>query len=103
MAKFFNIIGSTLSTVELKEPETSVNIKSILITNVHDTADANVTIFIQDDPDSGTTRTFNIIHTVAVPADTSLILDNSSIFSFGTEFGLYVTVGSSDTVDIIIN
>tara|TARA_R100001086_G_scaffold231833_1_gene152730 strand:+ start:1154 stop:1465 length:312 start_codon:yes stop_codon:yes gene_type:complete len=103
MASYFNIIGSTLSTVELKEPEATLIIKSILITNVHDTADATVTLFIQDDPESGTTRTFNIIHTIAVPADSSLYLDDSNMFNFGDEFGLYVTVGSSDTVDIIIN
>ena len=104
MSKFYNVTGSTGVTVELIAPTVSnTGIKSVLLTNVHVTADATVTLFIQDDPASGTTRTFNIIHTIAIPADSSLFLDNPSIFLFGEEFGLYATVGSSDTVDIIVN
>ena len=104
MSLFYNITGSTGVTVELISPTaTSSSIKSVLLTNVHDTADATVTLFIQDDPESGTTSTFNIIHTVAIPADSSLLLDEPSIFSFSQNFGLYITVGSSDTVDVFIN
>ena len=103
MSKFYNVTGSTGVTVELIAPSVDNNIKSVLLTNVHATADATVTLFIQDDPVSGTTRTFNIIHTIAIPADSSLFLDNSSVFLFGVEFGLYITVGSSDTVDVIVN
>ena len=104
MSKFYNITGSTGVTVELVSPtETNSGIQSILLTNVHDTADATVTLFIQDDPASGATSTHNLIHTVAIPADSSLLLDESSIFRFDEKFGLYITVGSSDTVDIFIN
>ena len=103
MSKFYNITGSTGVTVELIAPNAANNIKSVLLTNVHATADATITLFIQDDPVSGATRTYNIIHTIAIPADSSLLLDNPSIFIFGEEFGLYVTVGSSDTVDVIVN
>ena len=104
MSKFYNITGSTGVTVELISPtEDNANIKSILLTNVHATADATVTLFIQDDPASGTTSTYNLIHTIAVPADTSLLLDNPSVFRFDDFYGLYITVGSSDTVDVIIS
>ena len=104
MSKFFNITGSTGVTVELISPtEDNNNIKSILLTNVHATADATVTVFIQDDPASVATSTYNLIPTIAVPADTSLVLDNPSMFIFPDFYGLYITVGSSDTVDVIIN
>ena len=104
MSKFYNITGSTGVTVELVSPtETNAGIKSILLTNVHATATATVTLFIQDDPISGTTSTYNIISTIAIPSDTALLLDESSIFRFDEKYGLYITVGSSDTVDVFIN
>ena len=108
MAKFHNIKGASVSggaeTTELISPtEENNNIKSILLTNVHATADATVTLFIQDVPLSGTTTTYNIISTVAIPSDTSLFLDNPSMFTFEDHYGLYITVGSSDTVDVMIN
>ena len=104
MSKFYNITGSTGITVELISPtEDNNNIKSILLTNVHATADATVTLFIQDDPASGTTSTYNILSTVAIPSDTALLLDNPSVFRFDDFYGLYITVGSSDTVDVIIS
>ena len=104
MSKFYNVTGSTGVTVELISPtEDNGGIKSILLTNVHATADATVTLFIQDDPTSGATSTYNLIHTIAIPADTSLLLDNSSMFRFADFYGLYITVGSSDTVDVIIS
>jgi len=104
MSKFYNVTGSTGVTVELISPiEDNGGIKSILLTNVHATANATVTLFIQDDPISGVTSTYNLIHTIALPADSSLLLDNSSMFRFDDFYGLYITVGSSDTIDVIIN
>ena len=106
--RLYNIKGASVSggkaTTELLAPSANnPNIKSILLTNVHATADATVTLFIQDDPASGTTSTFNILSTVAIPSDTALLLDESSIFTYGNKFGLYITVGANDTVDVMIN
>jgi hypothetical protein len=104
MSLFYNITGSTGVTVELIEPGVSVvDIDSILLTNIAPSADATVTLFIQDDPPGGSASTFNIIHTIAIPADSSLFLDNSSMFSFEDKYGLYITVGETDTVDVMIN
>jgi len=103
--RFFNIIGSNGVTVELTAPAIAqINVvKSILLTNVHATADATVTLFIEDQPTSGASNTFNIIHTVAIPADTSLLLHGSDIPKIPNRFGIYITVGSSDTIDVLIN
>jgi hypothetical protein len=103
MSKFYNITGSTGVTVELIAPDDVNNVKSILLTNVHATADATITLFIQDDPESGATSTYNFLSTVAIPSDTALFLDDPSMFRFDEFYGLYITVGSSDTVDVIIN
>jgi len=104
ITRFHNITGSTGVTVELLTPFGAVNnIQSILLTNIHATATATVTLFIEDQPASGASNKFNIIHTVAIPADTSLVLDGSDIPIVPAKFGTYITVGSSDTVDVLIN
>ena len=108
MATFYNIKGASVSggkeTTELLKPNADrSSISSIMLTNVHATADATVTLFIQDSPASSAANTYNIIHTIAIPADSSLLLDNASIFRFSDNYGLYITVAASDTVDVIIS
>ncbi len=104
---YHNITGSTGVDVELIAPGENVGtIKSIMITNTHATADATVTLFIENDPTAAAASIFKILSTVAIPSDTSLLLDNSSVLSFDNSasgYGLYVTIGSSDTLDIMIN
>ena len=103
---YHNISGSNGVDVEFLRPgDNASNIKSILITNIHATADATVSLFIQDSPTAAAASTFYMLHTVAIPSDTSLLLDNSSMLSFNNSsngYGLYVTVGSSDTINIMI-
>ena len=104
MSKFYNITGSTGLTVELVGPtDANVIIKSVLLANIHNTDSATVSLFIQDDPISGASNTYKLINKVVIPAAASLILDNPSMFKFGEKYGLYITVGSSDTVDVIIS
>ena len=102
--RYHNITGSTGVDVELLAPGSGVNnIKSIMLTNVHATADATVTLFLYR---ASTNKTFNILHTVAIPADSSLLLDNTSLLNFDNSssgYSLNITVGSSDTVDVLIN
>jgi len=102
---YHNVDGSNGVDVELIAPKSGVgSIQSILITNTHATADATVTLFIEDDPTAAVASIFKILNTVAIPADTSLLLDNSSVISFNNNtYGLYITVGSSDTLDVMIN
>ena len=104
---YHNIDGSTGVNVELIAPgENSGKISSIMITNTHSSNDATVTLFIQDQPDNGASKTYNLISTLAIPSSASLLLDNSELLSFDNSsngYGLYVTVGSSDTLDLIIN
>ena len=104
---YHNIDGSDGVNVELiASGENVEEIRSIMITNTHATADATVSLFIQNDPTEAATKTFYILSTVAIPSDTSLLLDDSSVLSFDNSsngFGLYLTVGGSDTLDVMIN
>lgn len=111
---YHNITGESGVHVELLAPGDNANeIKAIQLTNIHATADATVSLsIVKLSPGiDGTTSTssseekYYLIHTVAIPADTSLLLDNSSLLSFNNSingYSLYITVGSSDTVDVII-
>ena len=103
---YHNIAGSDGVDIELLKPGDGVNdAKSILITNIHATADATVSLFIQDSPTAAAASTFYILSTVAIPSDTSLLLDNSNMLSFNNNkggYGLYMTVGSSDTINVLI-
>jgi hypothetical protein len=104
---YHNIDGSNGVDVELIAPGENVGaIKSIMITNTHATADATVTLFIENDPTAAAASIFKILSTVAIPSDTSLLLDNNTVLSFDNSsdgYGLYLTVGSSDTLDVMIN
>ena len=108
MALYYNVKGASVSggqeTTELIAPGVSKSpISHIQLTNTQDTADVTVTLFIQDDPTSGTTSTYKIINLVVIPAGSSLSLDNPRMFAFSSTYGLYITVGSSDTIDVMIN
>jgi len=103
---YHNITGATGVDVELLAPgDNAGNIRSISFANTAD-ADATLSVFLQDDPSSGSTSTFNLIYKVRVPKETTLLLDDSSMLRFDNSsngYGLYITVGGSDTLDVTIN
>jgi len=104
---YHNITGSTGVDVELLAVgDNASSVKSILITNTHVSADATVSLFIVKLSQNATAQElYYILHTIAIPSDTSLLLDNPNMLAFdNTEAGyaLYTTVGSSDTLDILI-
>jgi len=104
--RYHNITGSTGITVELLKPGDGVSgIKSIMITNTHASAAATVTLFLQTTVSSAL-KNYKMLNTVNIPAKVSLLLDEPSMFKFPNHangYGLYITVGSSDTLDVLIN
>ena len=106
MAFLYNVKGASVSggkiTTELVNPELEYSVKSILLVNVHDSAAATVTLFIQDAPISGTTSNYEITHGVSIPSGASLFLNNG-IVSLPNGYGLYITVGANDLIDVTVN
>tara|TARA_R100000808_G_C2138499_1_gene146528 strand:- start:1506 stop:1835 length:330 start_codon:yes stop_codon:yes gene_type:complete len=102
---YHNINGANGVNQTLLDPgDDANNIKSILFTNI-DNETVTVSLFIQDDPSSGSTSTFYILKTVDIPQSTSLLLDNPKMLAFNNGsngYGLYITVGSGHTVDVLI-
>ena len=92
--------------MELIAPgENSGNIHSIMITNTHDTVNATVTLFLQDQPDSAASSTINIIKKIGIPPTVSLLLDEPELLTFdnGDEngYGLYLTIAAVDGTNIL--
>ena len=101
---YHNIAGATAVTTKLIARGSNANdISSILITNTQGTNNGTITLFLQDS--TGTiVKNFNILSTVLLPPDTSLLLDDKSLLTFNNSvYDLFITVGSSDTVDVLIN
>ena len=101
---YHNIDGGNGVTTELIKSGSNVGaIQSIMITNTHATNAATVTLSLQS-TSSGVTKTFHILSTVAIAADSYLLLDNKALLSFNNSiYGLHITVGGSDTLDVLIN
>ena len=102
---YHNITGSTgVTNTLIQRGSKSGAIKSILITNIHATNDATVTLFLQSNPKTGQPETFNLLFTTPIPVNMSLLLEERDGIAFNNgTFGLYVTVGGADTVDILIS
>jgi len=105
MAIYHNVTGSTGVDVELIAPKSGVSdIKSILITNTHASSAATVTLFIEDDPTAAAASIYKILSLYTIARNDYLLLDNKSMINFDNNtYGLYVTVGNSDILDIMIN
>ena len=106
MARYFNLLGPSVvdgkDTHELIAPGEANDISSITISPAG-SLDVNFKLFIEDDPISGTSRRITILNSIDVPYGGALILNETSMFSFGEEFGLYIKVGANDYIDLIIN
>tara|TARA_R110000765_G_scaffold299992_1_gene394706 strand:+ start:831 stop:1148 length:318 start_codon:yes stop_codon:yes gene_type:complete len=101
MALKTNVTGTTSLTTTLLAAGDKVNdIKSILITNTHASADAVVDLYMDNNVDGS----FYMIKNVTIPFGVSLVLtDNVKIDNSLTGFNLYIKVGaSSSTLDVLI-
>ena len=105
MAIYHNIAGSSGVDTELIKVNSSVsNLNSILITNTHSSDAATVSLFLEDDPTASAAKIYHILYNVSIPVNSSLLLNEESLLNFNNSvYGLYMTVGSSDTLDVLIN
>ena len=102
--RYHSIAGSSAVTTRLIKRGSNANdIKSIMLTNTHATDAASVSLFLQDVTGS-VVKSFSILSSVLIPLNVSLLLDDESLLRFDNSvFGLFITVGSSDTLDVLIN
>ena len=100
--KYHNITGSTGVDVELLATgDNGDGIKSIWITNTRASNAATVSLYINNNT---TNVKYYLLSTVVIPSNGSLVLDDASTLNFdNANYGLYITVGSSDTLDVTIS
>jgi hypothetical protein len=97
---YHNITGTTGVDVELiKKSEGPRNLKTITIANIHASADATVDLSMQD-LDRGASIYYFVKGLVIVPGAT-VVMDIPAFWN--GLYSLVITVGSSDTVDVILS
>jgi hypothetical protein len=101
-----NVTGSTGVTTELLAPGaiSGAAIKSILISNARDLlgSESNIRLFLQASGTGKDVETYSLLRNTVLPAGAAILLDEPAMVKFDTEFGLYITVGGSDVIDVII-
>ena len=106
---YHKIVGSTSQEVELLAlgdvPRS--RIKSILLTNVHASAAATVGLYLfKDSVAGGSSQTIYFMHDYVITYRNYIILNDESLLNFDntvdTGYSLYIEVGSSDEVDVMI-
>ena len=104
---YHNITGSTGLSQELIAPGSDAEqLNSIVITNTAGST-ADFSLFLQSNPESGdgvATETYYILRKVQIPIYASILIDDKALLRFdNNKYGLYISVLSGDTVDILIN
>ena len=102
MAIYKNLRGSTAVTTELVAPGSSYNISRIQVTNVHSSATATFSLFLQNAPISAAASTFTCVNKKVI-ANADYLTLTDEIPNINSGFGLYATIGSSDEVDIFLS
>ena len=102
---YHNITGATSQNNELIAINdiTKDRISSIQITNTDD-SEVTVDLYVfKESTDTAVSETYYFLKNTKIPIGVSLILDNSNLLAFdSTTFSLYVNVGASDTIDVMI-
>lgn len=104
---YHNIAGSAGLSQELIAPGSDAEqLNSIVITNTAGTA-ADFSLFLQNNPESGdgvATEKYFILRKAQIPIYASILIDDKALLKFdNNKYGLYISVDSGDTVDILIN
>ena len=102
---YHNISGTVAQDTELIALNDLLNktVKNIYVSNTK-SGDATVSIYVfKDSTNTTVSETYHFIKNMIIPKGVTLVLDDSSLLGFNNSiFSLYITVGSSDIVDVII-
>ena len=101
---FHNLRGATVQDNELVAigDIPKKGIKSLQISNVH-TAAATIDLYIfKDSTDATAAETIYILNQIIIPSGVSLFLNEEEIYFDNNAYSLYMNIGSSDKIDVVI-
>lgn len=98
-----NGAGAFGTTVQLLAPgDVRGAIKSLIVANT-DSSAITVTISVKEVSEEKATASFSLVHEVIIPTGATLVIDDEGVLLYNMNiYGLYITVGGSDTADVII-
>tara|TARA_R110002167_G_scaffold121463_2_gene299728 strand:+ start:1028 stop:1357 length:330 start_codon:yes stop_codon:yes gene_type:complete len=101
---FHNLVGATTQdNILVALNDTKKGIKSIQISNIKVDAAATIDLYIfKDSTDTTASQTVYILNQVVIPFGVSLFLNEDEVHFDNTIWSLYMNVGNSDTVDVLI-
>ena len=102
---YHNIVGGTTRENELiSVGDLRNSVKSIHLNNIHASSAATINLYIYK-PSTDTTaeETYYLLKGYNLAAKTYLVLDDAFVLGFNNRvYALFIEVGSSDTVDVLI-
>ena len=100
---YHNIVGSTAQEVELVGiGDLRSSIKSVHLLNVHSSNAATISLYIYK-PGSKPQELYFLLKDYSLAAKAFLVLDDAFVLNFNNKiYSLFIEVGSSDTVDVIL-
>lgn len=108
ITRYYNLVGSTQQETEIIGVGDIITetIKSIYLNNVHTSSAATIDLYIYK-PSTDTTaeEEYYILYNYSLSAKNYLNLTNEfGLFNIDNgEYALFIKIGSSDTVDVLIN
>jgi len=103
---YHNIVGSTAQEVELVGigDLRSSSVRSIHLNNIHTSSAATINLyFYKPSTDTSREETYYLLYNYSLAAKTFLVLDDAFVLGFNNnKHALFIEVGSSDTVDVIL-
>ena len=99
---YHNIVGSTAQEVELVGVgDLRSSIKSVYLLNVHSSNAATISLYIYKP--GKPQELYFLLKDYSLSAKSFLVLDDAFVLNFNNRvYSLFIEVGSSDTVDVIL-
>jgi hypothetical protein len=103
---YHNIVGGTTRENELIGiGDIKKNLRSIHLNNLHTSSAATIDLYLyKPSTDDSVEETYYILFNYSLAAKTFLTIDDLGLLAFdNSTYGLFISVGASDTVDVFIN